>query len=93
MKQRSRAVAVRSRARPASKGHEALITAYARVLAELRQAEGAGAKHFAYDDLPNVEILSPAVKPKGVKPEQIRKAVRKAIRDFTERHSKSFAQT
>jgi len=40
------------------------------------------------DDLPRVKIPTPVVKPKGVTTQQIRKAVRKAVQEYSERHAK-----
>ena len=45
------------------------------------------------DDLPRVKIPAPAVKPKGVKPQQIRKAVRKAVEEYSERHLKTLGRS
>jgi hypothetical protein len=46
-----------------------------------------------HDDLPYVKIPTPAVKPKGVTMQQIRKAVRKAVQEYSERPSKPLGRS
>jgi hypothetical protein len=65
-----------------------VVRRYAKALARLRDDGSNG-----YDDLPGVEIAPPAVRPKDVKPEQIRRAVRKAVLEFSERHGKALARS
>lgn len=55
---------------------------------EIIAAQGAGP-----DDLPHVKIAPPAVKPVGITPQQIRRAVRKAVEEYVERHSKTLARS
>jgi hypothetical protein len=45
------------------------------------------------DDLPHVKIAPPAARSKSVKPQEIRRAVRKAVQAYVARHSKSLAQS
>ena len=45
------------------------------------------------DDLVHVKLLPPAVKPKGVKPQEIRKAVLRAVETYGERHAKATARS
>ena len=92
-KSRIAIVTVRRHVRRAPGRPEVVIREYTRTLAALRRTKGDEHKQGAYDDLPGVKIASPAVKPKGVKPEQIRKAVRKAVQEFSERHSKALARS
>ena len=83
----------RKRFRPAPRGHAALVRAYAGTIAAQRRDKADGRQHGGHDDLPGVTIAPPAVKPKGVKPQQIRKAVRTAVQEYVERHSKTLART
>ena len=45
------------------------------------------------DDLPKVKIPTPVVKPKGVTALQIRKAVRRAVQEYSEKHGKALARS
>jgi hypothetical protein len=83
----------RKRVRAAPRGHAALVRAYAGTIAAQRRIKADGRQHGGHDDLPGVTIAPPAVKPKGVKPQQIRKAVRTAVQEYVERHSKTLART
>jgi hypothetical protein len=74
-------------------GGQALIREYARTIATLRPVKDSRPRGSGHDDLPGVKIASPAVKPKGVKPQEIRKAVRKAVQEFIERHGKAVARS
>jgi hypothetical protein len=74
-------------------GGQALIREYARTIATLRSVKGSRPRGSGHDDLPGVKIASPAVKPKGVKPQEIRRAVRKAVQEFIERHGKAVARS
>ena len=78
---------------PAPRGHAALVRAYAGTIAAQRRLKADGRQRGGHDDLPGVTIAPPAVKPKGVKPQQIRKAVRAAVQEYIERHSKTLART
>ena len=73
-------------------GGQALIREYARTIATLRPVKDSR-QPGGHDDLPGVKIASPAVKPRGVKPQEIRKAVRKAVQEFIERHGKAVARS
>jgi hypothetical protein len=53
----------------------------------------AGETAAGRDDLPAISIPEPAVRPKDFEPEQIREAVREALRAFSRRHSKDFASS
>jgi len=55
---------------------------------EIIAAEGAGP-----DDLPHVKIAPPAVRPVGTTRQQIRRAVRKAMEVYVERHGKTLARS
>src|SRR5262245_5646035 len=85
-------VVVRHRARePAREAREA-VRHYREAVRHLREADerrrdalGRGER----DDLPKVRIPTPIVKPKGISREQIRKAVRKAVLEYSERHAKA----
>jgi hypothetical protein len=75
-----------------TRGGQALVREYARAIATLRPVKDAR-QDRGHDDLPGVKIASPAVKPRGVTPQEIRKAVRKAVQEYSERHSKTIART
>lgn len=58
-----------------------------------RYREIIAAERVGPDDLPHVKLAPPAVKPKGVTAEQIRRAVRRAVEEYVERHSKTLARS
>jgi hypothetical protein len=70
-----------------------VVREYARTLAKLRRVAAGEQGQDRYDDLPSVRIAPPAVRPTDVRPEQIRKAVRKAVQEFSERHGKALARS
>jgi hypothetical protein len=80
--------------KPSASEHEAwrvALQAYReslhRLNAAIRLARG------ERDDLPRVKIPAPVVKPKGVQQDRIRKAVRKAVQEYSARHSKALGRS
>ena len=80
-----------------SKGHDRWVDReLERIIREYRAAMHLDVPHGGYletDDLPKVKIAPPAVKPKSVKSDQIRKAVRTAVQEYSERRTKSLARS
>jgi len=58
-----------------------------------RYREIIAAERVGPDDLPHVKLAPPAVKPKGITRQQIRRAVRRAVEEYVERHGKTLARS
>jgi hypothetical protein len=86
---RKKTAAGRARPLPSSAELDRIVRAYRDAMRLSGNDQAGVAEH---DDLPRVKIPSPPVRPKGVKPEQIRKAVRTAVQEYSEKRTKTLAR-